>query len=83
MLSSDGHVRGNQRRIPKKVICPMCHHSAEIASLGFFLYAHHCPIGGWWYTNGILWSQNQKEVTPIERFPQSHREEDSGGDAGA
>lgn len=51
----------------RKVECPMCHKTAEIASSTHFLYAHQCPEGGWWYSNGLIWSNSMEEVVGVER----------------
>lgn len=64
-------------------ICPLCGQSAEIASISHFLYAHHCPVGGWWYSNGILWSQSRDEVTPVERVVSGNGHEPATPNAGA
>lgn len=53
--------------MPRRVECPMCHKTAEIASSTHFLYAHQCPIGGWWYSNGIIWANTMEEIVGVER----------------
>ena len=64
----------------KRVECPLCKQTAQIASISHFLFAHLCPVTHtWWYTNGVLWSQSMQEVTPVER----KRQEVASGDAGA
>ena len=56
----------------RKVECPVCHKTAEIASMSHWLFAHHCLVThSWWYTNGILFSTDSREITVVERTPRT------------
>lgn len=55
-----------------KVQCPVCHRPPEMASISMYLYAHRCDVTDTlWFTNGILWSNDQRQVTGVSRGPRN------------
>lgn len=59
-----------------RVICPVCKRPPEMASISMYLYAHRCEITDTlWFSNGILWSTDQTQVTGVSR---GQRNEDKG-----
>lgn len=67
------------RRRVRRVECPLCHRTADIASISSFLYCHYCTVSGmWWYSNGLIWSSDFKEITSVERTRVVHAERSAG-----
>lgn len=62
-----------------KPICPCCHKTAEIASIQAYVYAHYCEATETiLYSNGLLWSNDRKEITRVERARLVHLSGTSG-----
>lgn len=58
----------NQRRIE----CPCCKSSPDIASISSYLYVHFCKATGViFYTNGVLWALKRGEIVGVPRTIQS------------
>lgn len=58
--------------LKRKVVCPFnCGKEVEITSISHFVYAHHCPVGGWWYSNGTIWANSLEELSLVPRTPQN------------
>lgn len=58
----------------RKVKCPCCNQPPEVVSLFWYLFVHWCiPSNTMLYTNGLLWSNDFKEITGVERTPRSTR----------
>lgn len=56
-----------------KPICPCCHKTAEIASIQAYAYAHYCEVTETiLYSNGLLWSNDKREITRVERTQLVH-----------
>lgn len=48
--------------------CPICHKTPCIASISQFLYCHYCTVSNtWWYSNGLIFSNDPNEITAIPR----------------
>ena len=56
-----------------RVVCPICKQPPELASMLCYKYAHYCKeVDKWWYTNGILWSTDQSQITGVSREPRNY-----------